>query len=94
MGGLDQGISPGQETELTADEYRAAIDTLGLSQVKAGAAFGVDPRTSRTWARTGPPPSVAVGLAFALFLKSMGIDPFGIPAVKAAAIRPPKPASD
>jgi transcriptional regulator with XRE-family HTH domain len=75
---------------LTTDEYREAIARLGLSQVQAAKRLGVDPRTSRDWARTGPPPSVAVALALAVFLATMGVDPFGIPAVIAAAQRPEK----
>lgn len=32
------------------NEYRAAIETIGLSQVAAGRFLGVDARTSRRWA--------------------------------------------
>lgn len=35
---------------MTADEYRDAIDKLGLSQVAAAKLLGVDDRTSRRWA--------------------------------------------
>jgi len=35
---------------MTSDQYRAAIETLGLSQVAAARLLGVDPRTSRRWA--------------------------------------------
>jgi DNA-binding transcriptional regulator YiaG len=45
---------------MTADEYRAAIETLGLSQVAASKLLGVDERTSRRWAngeRDVPPPA-------------------------------------
>lgn len=35
---------------MTPTEYRAAIESLGLSQVGASRFFGVDPRTSRRWA--------------------------------------------
>lgn len=35
---------------MTADQYRAAIETLGLSQVAAAHLLGVDARTSRRWA--------------------------------------------
>lgn len=41
------------------EEYRAAIERLGLSQVKAGRLLGVDGRTSQKWAlgeRAIPPP--------------------------------------
>jgi DNA-binding transcriptional regulator YiaG len=35
---------------VTADEYRSAIERLGLSQVAAAKLLGVDDRTSRRWA--------------------------------------------
>lgn len=46
---------------MTPDEYRAAIDKLGLSQVAAARLLGVDERTSRRWAngeRDMPAPAV------------------------------------
>lgn len=45
---------------MTADEYREAIEALGLSQVAAAKLLGVDDRTSRRWAsgdREIPPPA-------------------------------------
>jgi DNA-binding transcriptional regulator YiaG len=45
---------------VTPDEYRAAIESLGLSQVAAARLLGVDDRTSRRWAsgeRDIPPPA-------------------------------------
>lgn len=45
---------------MTHDEYRDAIDSLGLSQVGAARLLGVDERTSRRWAngeRDIPPPA-------------------------------------
>jgi DNA-binding transcriptional regulator YiaG len=44
---------------MTPDEYRAAIERLGLSQIAAARLLGVDERTSRRWAngeREVPPP--------------------------------------
>lgn len=76
---------------MTADEYRAAIATLGLSQVQAGKRLGADERTSRRWAQGGCPSSVAVALALAVTLKNLGIDPFAIPAVIKAAQKDEKP---
>lgn len=38
---------------MTANQYRAALDRLGLSQVGAAALFGVNDKTSRNWARNG-----------------------------------------
>lgn len=34
---------------MTADQYRNAIQALGLSQTAAARLLGVDPRTSRRW---------------------------------------------
>ena len=45
---------------VTADQYRATIETLGLSQAAAARLLGVDERTSRRWAngeRDIPPPA-------------------------------------
>lgn len=38
---------------MTANQYRAALDKLGLSQVGAARLFGVEDTTSRRWARFG-----------------------------------------
>lgn len=35
---------------MTAKQFQAAIDRLGLSQVGAAKLFGADPRTGRRWA--------------------------------------------
>ena len=35
---------------MTAKQFQAAIDRLGLSQVGASRLFGSDPRTARRWA--------------------------------------------
>lgn len=35
---------------VTAKQFQAAIDRLGLSQVGAARLFGSDPRTARRWA--------------------------------------------
>lgn len=46
---------------MSPDEYRAAIERLGLSQVAAARLLGVDERTSRRWAngeRDVPAPAV------------------------------------
>jgi DNA-binding transcriptional regulator YiaG len=46
---------------MTPDEYRQAIEQLGLSQVAAARLLGVDARTSRRWAsgeRDIPPHAV------------------------------------
>lgn len=36
--------------KMTAKQYQAAIDRLGLSQVAAAELLGLDPRTSRRYA--------------------------------------------
>ncbi|MBZ9922164.1 hypothetical protein LB579_31255 [Mesorhizobium sp. BR1-1-7] len=44
---------------MTPDEYRKALERLGLTQYQAAALFGVDGRTSQRWAlgeRAIPPP--------------------------------------
>ena len=50
---------------MTPAEYRAALATLGLSQLAAGRWLGVSPRTAQQYAMTGPsgPASVAVRMA-------------------------------
>jgi DNA-binding transcriptional regulator YiaG len=46
---------------MTPDQYRSAIEKLGLSQIAAARLLGVDARTSRRWAsgeRDIPSPAV------------------------------------
>lgn len=46
---------------MTPEQYRTAIEQLGLSQVAAAKLLGVDERTSRRWARGErdvPPPAI------------------------------------
>lgn len=38
---------------MTANQYRAALDKLGLTQVGAARLFGVNDVTSRRWAKSG-----------------------------------------
>lgn len=54
---------------MTHAEYRAAIKTLGLSQVGTASLFGVDPRTSRRWALGELPVPRAVELSLRLMLE-------------------------
>lgn len=68
--------------------YREAISRLGLSQVKAGTFLGANPRTSRRWARVGPPDSVAVALSAMILLKEAGVDPLTHPAIQNAKTPP------
>lgn len=50
---------------MTPAEYRAALTTLGLSQLAAGRWLGVSPKTAQNYATRGPsaPASVAVRMA-------------------------------
>lgn len=44
---------------MTAKQYLAAIEKLGLSQLAAGRMLGVSPRTAQNYAAKGPPEPVA-----------------------------------
>lgn len=39
---------------MTAPEYRAALEVLGLSQLAAGRWLGVSPKTAQNYAAVGP----------------------------------------
>jgi len=45
---------------MTANQYRAALAKLGLSQVGAARLFGVNDVTSRRWAKSGVSGTVAI----------------------------------
>ena len=53
---------------MTAKQYQAAIDRLGLSQLGAARLFGADGRTSRRWAsgERAVPQTVAILLGLLL----------------------------
>jgi len=53
---------------VTAKQFQAAIDRLGLSQVGAAKLVGADPRTARRWAlgERSVPESVAIILRLML----------------------------
>ena len=53
---------------MTAKQFQAAIDRLGLSQVGAAKLVGADPRTARRWAlgERSVPESVAIILRLML----------------------------
>lgn len=57
---------------MTAKQYRAAIEQLGLSQRSAARFLRIDERTSRRWAAEGAPPHV--GLLLRLMIER-GIKP-------------------
>lgn len=55
---------------MTANQYRAALDRLGLSQLGAARLFEADGRTSRRWALGER--SVPIGIAILLKLMLAG----------------------
>lgn len=59
---------------MTKDEYRAALDTLGLSQARAAALLGVKPRTSERWA-AGEVPITETAARLLRYLVHIGADP-------------------
>jgi len=53
---------------VTANEYRAALEKLGLSQVGAAPLLGVSPRTAQTYAAEGPSGPAALAIRLLLEL--------------------------
>jgi len=53
---------------MTANEYRAALTKLGLSQVGAAPLLGVSPRTAQTYAAEGPSGPAALAIRLLLEL--------------------------
>ncbi len=53
---------------MTADDYREALKTLGLTQLEAGRILGVSPRTAQEYAANGPsgPAALAIELLLAM----------------------------
>ena len=51
---------------MTPDQYRAALSTLGLSQLAAGRWLGVSPKTAQNYAKLGPSGPAAVAIRMAL----------------------------
>jgi len=53
---------------MTADDYRAALKALGLTQVGAGKLLGVSARTAQTYAAEGPsgPAAFAIRLLLSM----------------------------
>lgn len=48
---------------MTANQYRATLAALGLTQVGAARLFGIADKTSRNWAREGVQGTAAILLA-------------------------------
>lgn len=46
--------APVKDLKMTADQYRAALAELGLTQLAAGRWLGVSPKTAQNYANTGP----------------------------------------
>lgn len=53
---------------MTADDYRAALKRLGLSQIGAAPLLGVSPRTAQTYASEGPSGPAALAISLLLTL--------------------------
>ena len=51
---------------MTPAEYRAALSTLGLSQLAAGRWLNVSPKTAQNYASKGPSGPAAVAIRMAL----------------------------
>jgi hypothetical protein len=51
---------------VTAKQYRAAIERLGLSQEAVGELLGASGRSGQNWAAKGPPPAEAILLRLML----------------------------
>jgi hypothetical protein len=56
-------------TPMKSDEYRAALDKLGISQLAAGRLFAVGARTSRRWALDEARIPAAVAMLLRLMVK-------------------------
>lgn len=59
---------------MTPNQYRAAIEKIGLSQRSAGTFLGVDERSSRRWASGEAEIPEAVGKLLRLMVK-LGLSP-------------------
>lgn len=59
---------------MTANQYRAALDKLGLTQVGAARLLGVADRTSRRWAEEGVDGTAAILLRLMLAGKITAAD--------------------
>ena len=51
---------------MTPDQYRAAIASLGLSQLAAGRWLMVSPKTAQNYAKLGPSGPAAVAIRMAM----------------------------
>lgn len=60
--------------KMTASEYRAAIEALGLNQQAAGRFLGVSPRTAQNWPLGTAPIPLAVAKLLRLMLR-LKLDP-------------------
>lgn len=49
---------------MSPSDYRAALQRLGLNQTTVAPVLGITDRTSRRYAKQGPPPPVARLLAY------------------------------
>lgn len=63
---------------MTYDEYRTALDRVGLTQVGAARLFGINERTSRRWANGELPVPRIIAIVLWLMLK-FKVKPGSIP---------------
>lgn len=70
---------------MTADEYRAALESLGLSINAAGRWLGVSEKTGKNYAKDGPPGPAQRALVTVLDLP---------PALRKKALAKPLPRSE
>jgi len=59
---------------MNADQYRAALKRLGLSQAAAARFFGVSSVTARRWALRGEPPRAVELILLVLILDGLTPD--------------------
>ena len=64
--------------DMTPNQYKKAIEALGLSQVRAGAFLGVSPRTSQGYALGEYPVPTAIAKLLRLMVK-LGLKPEDVP---------------
>jgi hypothetical protein len=69
---------------MTPEEYRQAVNALGLNLTTAAEFFDVSPRTGMNWALKGPPRSAAMLLRVMLAKR---LSPANVVAIAPQAVR-------
>jgi DNA-binding transcriptional regulator YiaG len=83
-------ILPTLEDVMTANDYRAALKRLELSQRGAAALLGVAASTGQEWADKGPSPPAAFAIQLMLALRLTGAEA----RARIVLANPPKVTSD